>query len=78
MDELTKVWRQELIHKVADYLGMEEAAILEAAATGDECPGICLKCEAVVDDIEPDQDRGWCEDCGKNRIVSVLRLAGLI
>jgi hypothetical protein len=29
-------------------------------------------------EVEPDQDRGWCESCGTNTVKSALILAGLI
>ena len=29
-------------------------------------------------EMEPDQEKGYCEACGGNTVVSVLVLAGLI
>ena len=40
-------------------------------------PGICTEC-GYTTEYEPDQDRGWCEDCGKTTVKSALILAGLI
>ena len=42
-------------------------------------PAICTEadCDHVAE-IEPDQDAGYCEVCGKNTVVAALVLAGLI
>jgi hypothetical protein len=29
-------------------------------------------------EMEPDQDRGWCEECRSNAVKSALILAGVI
>jgi hypothetical protein len=41
------------------------------------CPGICRRC-GYTTEVEPDQGRGWCEECEANTVVSGLVLAGLI
>ncbi len=51
--------------------------MLEAAAADSVCPGICMTCDCVCD-VEPDQDRGWCESCDGNTVQSALVIAGLI
>ena len=33
---------------------------------------------SYITEMEPDQDRGYCEACGGNTVVSALVLAGLI
>jgi len=42
-------------------------------------PAICMNdgCDYTAE-MEPDQDRGWCEACGTNTVASALILAGLI
>ena len=42
-------------------------------------PGICSRaaCDYTTE-VEPDQDRGWCEACERNTVKSALILAGLI
>lgn len=40
-------------------------------------PAICISCGAI-DEMEPDQDQGYCEECGKNKVKSALILAGII
>jgi hypothetical protein len=54
-------------------------AMLEAATFDNVSPGICIKadCDGTIE-VEPDQDRGWCEVCGGNTVVSALVLAGII
>jgi len=41
--------------------------------------GICTNdgCDYTTD-VEPDQDRGWCEVCGTNLVKSAPVLAGII
>jgi hypothetical protein len=42
-------------------------------------PAICTEpdCDYTTE-MEPDQDAGYCEACGKNSVASALILAGLI
>jgi hypothetical protein len=53
--------------------------LLKAAATDSVCPAICTTegCNYTTE-MEPDQDRGYCEACGGNTMVSALILAGFI
>ena len=53
--------------------------LLQAAATDSVSPAICMKegCDYTTE-MEPDQDKGYCEVCGGNTVVSALILAGLI
>ncbi len=51
--------------------------MLESAATDSVAPGICMTCDCVCD-VEPDQDRGWCESCDANTVQSALVIAGLM
>jgi len=51
---------------------MFECTLLDSVA-----PAICTKC-GYTTDMEPDQTRGWCEECEANTVVSVLVLGGLI
>jgi hypothetical protein len=53
-------------------------AMLEDAVHDSVCPGICRKCEGTFEEVEPDQDRGWCEQCQENSVISCLMLAGII
>jgi hypothetical protein len=42
-------------------------------------PGICMNpgCSATYE-YEPDQDKGWCEECGTNSVKSLFVLMGII
>lgn len=42
-------------------------------------PAICVNedCDYCTD-MEPDQDRGWCGECGTDTVKSALILAGVI
>jgi hypothetical protein len=53
--------------------------LLQASVADSICPAICMTegCDYTTE-MEPDQDEGYCEECGGNTIVSALVLAGLI
>jgi hypothetical protein len=53
--------------------------MLEHATFDSVAPAICSNegCDYSTE-MEPDQDRGWCEECGTNTVVSCLILAGII
>jgi ssDNA-binding Zn-finger/Zn-ribbon topoisomerase 1 len=54
-------------------------AMLETSALDSVLPAICTEpdCDYTTE-MEPDQDAGYCEKCGKNAAASALVLAGLI
>ncbi len=53
---------------------MLKASVLDSVA-----PAICTEPDcSYTTEMEPDQDRGYCELCGKNTVASALILAGLI
>jgi hypothetical protein len=65
--------------KLSEIEGFESLDdLLQAAATDSVCPAICMTegCDYTAE-MEPDQDRGFCEECGGNTVVSALVLAGL-
>ncbi len=65
--------------KIAEAEGFPTIdAMLGAAAVDSVCPGICMTCDFVVSDVEPDQDQGWCENCDGNTVQSTLVIAALI
>jgi hypothetical protein len=72
--------RQEKLAKLLAAEGYETLEELLAAVLGDSVsPAICVEpdCDHVAE-MEPDQDAGYCEVCGKNTVVSALVLAELI
>jgi hypothetical protein len=56
-----------------------EEVLLAAVITDSVSPAICMSdgCDYTAE-MEPDQDRGWCEACGTNSVASALILAGII
>jgi hypothetical protein len=63
--------------EIEGYDTLEEFA--EAVSFDSVSPGICMNdgCHYTTE-VEPDQDRGWCEECRANTVRSGLLLAGLI
>ena len=59
------------------FVSLEE--MLESTMADSVSPGICTNpsCSYTCD-TEPDQDAGWCEECGTNSVKSALILAHLI
>ena len=53
--------------------------LLRASTTDSLCPAICMTegCDYTTE-MEPDQDRGWCEECQAGTMVSALVLSGII
>lgn len=54
-------------------------ALLDKYVHDSVCPAICTNddCDYTAE-MEPDQDKGWCEACEQNSLQSALVLAGLI
>ena len=66
------------LKELADFEGFESVdEMLDEGAFDSVCPAICPEC-GYTTQMEPDQDRGWCENCQKNTVKSALILAGLI
>ena len=74
----TGVNRVSLLNQLANDYGFDGVSdMLEACMFDSVCPAICTVC-GYTTDMEPDQNRGWCEECGKNTVKSALILAGVI
>lgn len=67
------------LQKLAEIEGRTIEEILEAATFDGACPGICMNpdCDYTTE-VEPDQSKGWCENCNTKTVKSALRLAGMI
>ena len=68
------------LDKLLEIEGYDDIADLAAAVVGDSVsPAMCMNegCDFTCE-MEPDQDRGWCEECKTNTMKSALVLAGLI
>ena len=71
---------EELLKELADVEGFEnEWDMLEEVGMDSVVPAICKNEDCLMTGrVEPDQDRGWCEGCEQNTMVSCLVLAGVI
>ena len=80
---MTPQMRKAKLDKLVELDGFEDENALFAAAISDSvCPAICWNpdnpdCDYTAE-MEPDQDKGWCELCDKGTPVSGLVLGGLI
>lgn len=53
--------------------------LLNTIITDSVCPAICSNTDCdFMCEMEPDQTRGWCEECSTNTMQSALVLAGVI
>ena len=80
MPDTNAAKRRAKLDKLIEIEGFEsEEALFAAAITDSVCSAICLNddCDYTAE-MEPDQDRGWCEVCGTNSMASALFLGGLI
>ncbi|MCP3405451.1 hypothetical protein [Bradyrhizobium sp. CCGB01] len=66
--------------KLCDLEGFQslDDHLLVVALKDSACPAFCITGGDHTANMEPDLDRGFCEACGGNTVVSVLVLAGLI
>ena len=72
--------RRAKLDLLVETEGFDSLDDLIAATISDSVsPAICMNegCDYTAE-MEPDQDRGWCEACGTNTVASALRLAGII
>jgi len=80
MRGLSNEERRRKLDKLAENGGHPSVgAMLEASVTDSVVPAICIEadCDHTAE-MEPDQDAGHCEACGKNSVASALVLADLI
>jgi hypothetical protein len=78
--DLTDAERRAKLEKLAEIEGYPDVeALLQATVTDSVSPGICCRpgCDCTTE-VEPDQDRGWCEACGTATVRSAQVLAELI
>jgi len=61
----------------AEGWGEDLAGFLDETGLDSVVPGICWGCGHVAC-VEPDQQKGWCEECKRGSIRSALILAGVI
>jgi hypothetical protein len=77
---LTRSMREAKLRTLVEAEGFASLdELLAAVITDSVCPAICTAegCSYTCE-MESDQDRGWCEACGRNTMQSALILVGLI
>jgi hypothetical protein len=65
---------------LADIEGFKDVdTMLDECIADSVCPGICINdgCDYTTE-VEPDQQKGWCELCEEGTVASALVLAGVI
>ena len=80
---MTPEMRRDKLAKLIESEGFDDQDALLATVISDTIsPAICCnpeipECDYTAE-MEPHQDRGWCEECNANTVVSALVLAGMI
>jgi hypothetical protein len=71
--------RETKLAKLLEIEGYEQLEDLLQAALDAVSPAICMNpdCDYTCE-MEPDQDRGWCDECRTNTMVAAPVLAGII
>lgn len=72
--------RKEKLKKIIAIGGFaDELALISESLLGAVCPAICMNPEcSYTEDLEPDQQEGWCPECRTNTMKSGLILAEII
>ncbi len=67
------------LETLAEHWGQSVDDLLHEAVFDGSCAGICKTkgCDYSTE-VEPDQGKGWCEECEKGTVVSCLMLAGVM
>jgi hypothetical protein len=75
----TKVSKSQKIDVICEVMGMEYLELLEEAVYDGLAQAICMNpdCDYVTE-MEPDQDKGWCDECKTNTMASITVLADII
>jgi hypothetical protein len=77
---ISKQLLQRKLAALLDAEGFDTFESLAQAVVGDSVsPAICMnEVYNYTCEMEPDQDRGWCEECGTNSMQSAPVISGLI
>jgi hypothetical protein len=67
------------LDRLASTWGLSVPEFIDAYALDSVSPGICMNpdCDYTTE-VEPDQQEGWCEECGTPSVKSGIVLSGLI
>jgi len=74
------MFSDEKLNTLAEIEGFDDVLVmLEEIITDSVSPGICMNedCDYTIE-VEPDQDKGYCEVCGTQTVKSALILANII
>ena len=80
MSSIVLSHKAQKLMRLCEIEGFENVeGVLFLSITDSVCPAICMTegCDFTTE-MEPYQEKGYCEMCGGNTVVSVLILAGLI
>jgi hypothetical protein len=72
--------RQAKLAKLIEIEGYDSVeALLDVVLSDSISPAICMNegCDYTCE-MEPDQNRGWCDECRANTMKAAPMLAGLI
>lgn len=75
---MTDGTRNHLLALLAKDRGESIDDMLEACALDSVVPGICVACEAITDDCEPDAEANHCTECKRPTVQSAMILANII
>jgi len=80
---MTPDMRRAKLKRLCEIEGYDDAEKLFLAVISDSVsPAICCNAEKPACDftaeMEPDQEQGWCEACGRGTMVSALVLGAII
>lgn len=80
MSDLSQDAKTTKLQALAESTGYASVdTMLQDRITDSVVPAICIDPDcSYTTEMEPDQDRGWCEACGRNTVASAFVLAGLI
>lgn len=68
-----------LLRQVVESEGLTSVYdLLEQYVTDSIVPGICINCESIESNCEPDAIDNYCNECKENKVKSILVLAGVI
>lgn len=80
MPAWTEGYKRTKLKRLLECEGFDDELAFGAEYAVDSvCPAICMNdgCD-YTEEMEPDQNQGWCAECSQNTMVSGLVLMGLI
>ena len=76
---LSQELRAKKLQKLAEIEGLSVEQMARNGVGDSVCAAICIRddCDYATE-MEGDQERGYCEGCGHNTVVSCLIILGII